>query len=446
MQSQGLEKYVYLKDDSQIIYTKKGDILFRKQSENEIDNIDILDLNKNAAILLRVIHKNFGSKDIINDVARDVKVGDNYKETIARFINQMEKKGVITISDQIGPSNKSLDVIDSSKDYLISSATVEVTNRCNLMCKHCYMCASNANKDMVSFEEFKKIVDILLDEGVLMIELTGGEVFENPEFEKILRLSLDKFPMVGMLTNGTHEISKSLLDLLVENKEKIVVSVSIDSSSPQIHDGFRGMEGAFEKSTANIKKLADNGIFVRLTSAIFDDNMWQIHELAQLARDLGAKSFSYNFVEEFGRGDNFNKDHKVSKHDDYLSYINKTLEEFSDIIQIIDSTDFNRKSGNCGAGTSSFTIDSKKRLRPCVMSPTTFNIGTIDDSLNFKKEILDTLLEIDEPNFDNGCSKNCKFIYKCKGCYLRALNVNKKEGTVCSWIKKNNAENLLQYV
>ena len=80
-------------------------------------------------------------------------------------------------------------------------ATVEVTEKCNLRCKHCYLDASCEKTSIISFDQFKELVDIFKKNHVLNLELTGGELFVNPEAYEILELALKQFAMVAILTN-----------------------------------------------------------------------------------------------------------------------------------------------------------------------------------------------------------------------------------------------------
>lgn len=41
--------------------------------------------------------------------------------------------------------------------------------------------------------------------------------------------------------------------------------------------------------------------------------MWEIDQLAKLSVELGVKIFSYNFIEDFGRGKSFKKTKSVQK-------------------------------------------------------------------------------------------------------------------------------------
>ena len=56
-------------------------------------------------------------------------------------------------------------------------ATWEITNVCNFGCKFCYINTSKKGKNIShSFEDLKPAIDDLVDAGLLLVYLTGGEV------------------------------------------------------------------------------------------------------------------------------------------------------------------------------------------------------------------------------------------------------------------------------
>ena len=64
------------------------------------------------------------------------------------------------------------------------AAGIELTAKCNLNCVHCYAKPDRVHTDM-NTNEFKSIIDTLIDKGAIEIYLTGGEIFMRPDFEEI---------------------------------------------------------------------------------------------------------------------------------------------------------------------------------------------------------------------------------------------------------------------
>ena len=74
---------------------------------------------------------------------------------------------------------------------------------------------------MYTFEEAKQIIDTMVNEGLLFCNLTGGEVFLNPDFLNIYKYLKNKGVIVSIFTNLSL-LTDEILDVLVEYKPYIV--------------------------------------------------------------------------------------------------------------------------------------------------------------------------------------------------------------------------------
>ena len=370
------------------------------------------------------------------------------EDWLDEFILLLLEKGTVVLQD-VPIEQGELEIAGDGQMISPMMATVEVTEKCNLRCKHCYLDASCEKTSIISFDQFKDLVDIFKKNHVLNLELTGGELFVNPEAYEILELALKQFAMVAILTNGTI-LSDKVLTLLSKYKEKIIINVSIDSADPEVHDKFRGMKGAFEKSCTNIKRMAEAGITVRVASSIFNENMWEIDKLADLSISLGAKMFVFNFVEDFGRGTKMDKGDKVEDNLDaaaYIKYINDIIEKYKDIIPIVKGEDHILGTQNCGSAVNSIMVGADGNIRPCALFPKMNLFGNIfeeDFEEIFKKDIYRRISQILPPSEENGCDKKCRYYANCKGCYLKGLEHNRNTKDPCEWIKKNKLEDMLK--
>lgn len=160
---------------------------------------------------------------------------------------------------------------------------IEVTNKCNLMCQHCYM--GNPNYATLSLNNFKKIIDNFSDTGIYRIDLTGGEPFTDSEILEKIAYCHEKGYLVRIFTNGvliSDDIAENLSEMGVQH-----VFVSLDSSNPKFHDSFRGKVGSFNDTIAAIKRLTRCGIPVTINSMLTPDNKDGVIELVTLAKNLG---------------------------------------------------------------------------------------------------------------------------------------------------------------
>ena len=141
-----------------------------------------------------------------------------------------------------------------------------LTRTCNLKCVHCYTNSDSAKyPDELSFETCKGVLQDLAQFGVPAVLFSGGEplvrkdLFELAEYARSLGLH------VVLSTNGTlitTEIARRFVEL-----KFAYIGISLDSAIPAVHDKFRGVEGAFERTMQGFRRCVDAGqkVGLRLT-------------------------------------------------------------------------------------------------------------------------------------------------------------------------------------
>lgn len=123
---------------------------------------------------------------------------------------------------------------------------VELTEACNLKCRFCY----NSQQPKYNRNVFK-MLDVLAEQGVMQVTLTGGEPLMHPDFFKILSYATKKFPNVMILSNGALMNERVVEE--ISDSGVMSVSVSIHGDR-EIHDSLTGIIGSYEKSMNAIKK------------------------------------------------------------------------------------------------------------------------------------------------------------------------------------------------
>ena len=177
----------------------------------------------------------------------------------------------------------------------------ELTNACNLTCIHCRADAiKKPGPDELSTEEAKHFVDELMEYKPIII-LTGGEPLLRPDVYEIAQYATDKGFRVVLATNGTlltPEIVKRLKDVGIQR-----VSISIDGSSKETHDTFRGEQGAFEGALHGIELLKKEGLPFQINTTITKRNLDEIPGIYDLAIKLDASALHIFLLVPTGRGE-----------------------------------------------------------------------------------------------------------------------------------------------
>jgi MoaA/NifB/PqqE/SkfB family radical SAM enzyme len=162
-----------------------------------------------------------------------------------------------------------------------SAISVDVTNRCNLRCAHCFWSNYNselpprANTEILdhvrrTMERFPTITNILWYGGEPLIDAETIQVVA--EGSKLSRNNL-------LITNGTHPIP----DL----GGRVSLAVSLDGLAPA-HDRIRGA-GVYEKAKTNILDAISRGIRVGLLYTI---NSWNLDSLPVFLDEWAGKGLT----------------------------------------------------------------------------------------------------------------------------------------------------------
>jgi Fe-coproporphyrin III synthase len=150
-------------------------------------------------------------------------------------------------------------------------AELDITDNCNLRCKHCYHFQGKKEfqtEELQSFVWEKRLTD-LHALGVRAVLLVGGEPALRPD---ILMLADKIFPFVYVITNGTIKIAESFNHRLF---------VSIDGT-PKTNDSIRG-KNSFAKIIDNYSR--DKRVIINMT--LTTTNYKELEEVVEIAQENG---------------------------------------------------------------------------------------------------------------------------------------------------------------
>lgn len=141
---------------------------------------------------------------------------------------------------------------------------------CNLACGYC--CARSSPKALArrlpaevartAFAQFR-------DLGGRELFLTGGEPFMHPELDEIVAAGqgLER----TILTNAMVFSRGQRREVLQDMDRSVVLQVSLDSATADLHDAQRG-RGSWAKAMTGIGEARDLGFRVRVAATLFDED------------------------------------------------------------------------------------------------------------------------------------------------------------------------------
>ncbi|HYT43033.1 MAG TPA: radical SAM protein, partial [Methylomirabilota bacterium] len=166
----------------------------------------------------------------------------------------------------------------SSVEHPHRKALLQITERCNLHCAHCFVSAGNYG-DTMQLETIRETVIPRLKQcRVISVTLTGGEPFAHPDIIEIVRLLRTADIQVSICTNATL-ISIDQIETLAA-VGNVHFNVSLDGFSPESHGKFRGDKDSFFTTIQTIQLLGQRNLLKGLLTT--PNSLASIEEYAEI--------------------------------------------------------------------------------------------------------------------------------------------------------------------
>ena len=228
----------------------------------------------------------------------------------------------------------------------------EITNDCNLRCKHCIVSAGDyASNNDVDTYNILSFLDLLKGQEKVLISFTGGEPFKRKDFDEILSKCINNKFQVQIITNGllfngsTYKMFK---------KNNIHLGISVESFNKEHYEEIRGQH-TFDKLMKNINTLKNSGILFDIYTTVNKFNINDIEEILTKAKQYNSM-VHFNEITVDGRA----KENKniLVKHEDVLNKISEASKK-------IYGTDKFNVDDNCWATNEVLFINSLGDIYLC---------------------------------------------------------------------------------
>lgn len=376
-------KKYYISDDVLVVHNRynKNFFAYHRLKRERIE------LNKDTFWILKMIYKKRGI--LVSEIKK-------YGKDVFKIICKLKCKGFITHV----PTTTLYNIKETKTSFIRSF--IEVTEKCNLKCKHCYGSFGLKKEVFIPIEKLKQFIEELSKLGIYRFDLTGGEVMLYPYLEELLEKAYNYGMIVTIFSNLTI-LPETKLELLKKYRVKKIIT-SIESMNPNIHDEFRGVKGAFKMTTKNLKRIKDIGIEQHINLVLGKHNIKTSVDTLRYFREKGY-SILIDFISEEGRA--INNDLSITE---YLNVYKKLSKNISDIH--IDTQ-------TCGIGNRMFFITAKGDICLCPsLRETPFVFANLSKKFSLKK----VLNQIIKKYSSLCCKEDCPVKDICNGgCRARAF-------------------------
>ena len=165
-------------------------------------------------------------------------------------------------------------------------AVLELTYRCNLRCRHCYI--DIPATDELTLLEWQEIIDQLKAAGTIYLLMTGGEIMLRPDFLDIAVYARRHGLIPGFITNGTlitPDLARDIAAL-----KPFSIAISIYGASPATHDAITMVPGSYERTLNGIRLLVNLGMPVLVQTIAMKTNLAELSRIKELVEALGARA------------------------------------------------------------------------------------------------------------------------------------------------------------
>jgi len=178
----------------------------------------------------------------------------------------------------------------------------EVTQSCDLACKHCRAAAQPiAHPDQLTTSEGMALIDQIAEMKVPIFVFTGGDPLKRQDVFELIRYASGKGVKVAVTPSATPLLTREQIFKMKE-AGLVRLGISLDGSTPEIHDAFRGLPGAWARTIQAIEWANEAGIPIQVHSTISRHNANDLDNLCALFEKLAIVMWNVFFLVPVGRG------------------------------------------------------------------------------------------------------------------------------------------------
>lgn len=372
----------------------------------------------------------------ISDIFKEAeKENLTFAELFDCIEDEASKELIIHLSEKIHSLGMWKYFEDELEKIPRSQVSIDITNNCNLRCKHCCISAGDNKRGCeLTTDELLKLVDRVLLLNPATISVSGGEPLVRKDFREFTdRLRKNYSGTLILMTNAVLINNDEIAKYLTDNYDGF--DISLDGYDEESCSLIRG-EGVFEKVLNAVKLLKKYDAKISLSMVKTKKTADNIVKFSELCENLGVKSLVRCF-EPMGRGEENNELFEIK--DDHSCPCGSDWTREKDLFEQKKLYAIAPNIFSCHGAKTEFQIDQKGDVFPCPMFMSEeYKIFNILDIENPEDYIKNKKFRESEgyKNFMKYMPYNCD---NCKGCDKQLLCFS-CAATVKKCIEENDFE------
>ena len=180
----------------------------------------------------------------------------------------------------------------------------EMTRACRLACRHCRAEAVLQRSDReLTTAEGERLLDQIVAFGPPFphLVLTGGDPLRRPDLVHLAAEATARGIGTSVAPSATEDLSAPLVAEL-RQAGAASMSLSLDGSTAERHDTFRGVPGTFAATMRAARLIREAGIALQVNTLVTDETVDDLAAIHELLRGLDIMRWSLFFLIGVGRG------------------------------------------------------------------------------------------------------------------------------------------------
>ncbi|MCL4489653.1 MAG: radical SAM protein [Chloroflexi bacterium] len=316
---------------------------------------------------------------------------------------------------------------------------IELTERCNLNCIHCYINQPAGDRSVQASEMKTGQVKIILREacelGALSVRFTGGEPLLRTDFAELYLFARQMGLSVSLFTNGTL-LSPELADLFAHVPPRVKIEITIYGMTPENYKAVTGVQGGFSAAQRGIDLLREYRVPFLVKGVYLPPNRREIDAFEDWAASLSISDVPPGIVSSLnlrGRRDSAEKNKQIkalrpTAHESLRILTRESARYYEDMEQFCGR--FMGPPGDklfrCGAGRR-ISVDAYGKVQPCMLlrdPQLAYDLNehgtSTASSSNRHPSLQDALLNF-FPQLSGMRGINSDYLARCARCFLHGL-------------------------
>lgn len=314
-----------------------------------------------------------------------------------------------------------------AKAPLITHLDIELTERCNNACIHCYINLPakdiQAKERELSTDRWKDIILQAVDLGVLSIRFTGGEPLLREDFPELYLFCRNHGVRVKIFTNARN-ISPHLVALFDRIPPLESIEITSYGMNPDSYNKVACSANAFQEYSRGVNLLLQNNIPFVVKSVLLPPNRSEVEEfekwVSQISGMEGSPSYAMYLSLRTRRDSNEKNDRIKSLRvspEEGIAWISRQKENYiKGLVPFVSR--FMYPQGDllfsCGAGSSG-CVDAYGKYQICML------LRHPDTIFDLKSGTLKEALTVFFPKIRQTRASNPDYLQRCARCFIKGL-------------------------